>query len=272
MSVLDEIIVQRRRDLEELKSRFPLNRLRTAIEKKEKTDIRSFKKALSNPRKINLICELKKASPSAGILIQDFQPLRLAGCFEFAGAAAISVLTEPRYFKGRPSYLKTVRQVTSIPLLRKDFILETYQIYETALLDADAFLLIASILTEDEIKNLIALGKSLHMDALVETHSEEDFKKALAAGAEIIGINNRDLRTFEVDTQRSQNMLRLMPKNVTAVIESGLKCHEDIMSFKSLGAHAFLIGTTLMRSPDIVTTIRALLGEDRKWKKTEPHD
>src|SRR3954464_12564112 len=132
--ILNDIIVQKRKDLEELKSRFPIARLKEAVLHKEKASVRSFRKAITATRQLNLICELKKASPSEGVLREDFQPLRIAGLFEHAGAAAISVLTEPHYFKGRPSYLKTVRQVTHIPLLRKDFIFESYQLYESALL------------------------------------------------------------------------------------------------------------------------------------------
>lgn len=268
-TILDEIIIQRRKDIAELKNRYPLHRLREATENKPKQNIRSFKKAVSNTKRFNLICELKKASPSAGVLIEDFQPLRIAGAFEFAGAAAISVLTEPHFFKGRPSYLKTIRQVTTIPLLRKDFIFESYQLYESSLLEADAFLLIAGILTEKELKDLIALGKSLHMDALIEVHNDEDLKKALGAGAEIIGINNRDLKDFTVDPYRAQKLLSHIPKNIIPVIESGLKTHDELLGYKSLGVHSFLIGTTLMKSTDIVGTIRELLGLEKKWKKSE---
>ena len=264
MTILDEIIIQRKKDLAELKERFPLTRLSQAVESQKRSETRSFQKAISNPKKINLICELKKASPSEGLLREDFQPLRIATHFEYAGAAAISVLTEPHYFKGRPSYLKTIRQVTKIPLLRKDFIFETYQLYESRLLEADAFLLIASILTEQEIKNLIQLGQKLEMDALVEVHNDEDLKKALSAGASIIGINNRDLRTFETDPFRAQNLLPHIPKNISVVIESGIKTHEEIMSYKSLGIHSFLIGTTLMKAENIIQTIENLLGHKYK--------
>ncbi|MCM8776118.1 MAG: indole-3-glycerol phosphate synthase TrpC, partial [Candidatus Omnitrophica bacterium] len=156
---MNDILLQKRKDLEELKRRLPLHRLRAAVENSPRTGVRSFRKAISGTRGINLICELKKASPSEGILREDFQPLRIAGIFEYAGAKAISVLTEPHYFKGRPSYLKTVRQVTRLPILRKDFILESYQLYESALLETDAFLLIASLLTQEELKGLITLGK-----------------------------------------------------------------------------------------------------------------
>ena len=267
--MLKDILIQKRKDLEELKSRFPLSRLRDAVEHKERTGVRSFRKAVSNPRHLNLICELKKASPSEGIIREDFQPLRIAGIFEYAGAAAISVLTEPRFFKGRPSYLKTVRQVTTLPLLRKDFILESYQIYETALLEADAFLLIASILTEEELKNLIQLGQSLGMEALVEAHTSDDLKKAVGAGAEVIGINNRSLLDLSVDPNRAKRLLPQIPKGPAVVVESGFKSHDELMEYKSLGVHAFLIGTVLMKADDIAAKIQDLLGSAHKWKTKE---
>lgn len=265
--ILNDILVQKRRDLDELKRRFPLHRLREACSHHPLSSLRSFQKALSNPRKLNLICELKRASPSEGILREDFQPLRLAGMLEYGGAQALSILTEPHFFKGRPSYLKTIRQVTTIPLLRKDFILESYQLYESALLEADAYLLIASILTESELKELIRLGKELHMDALVEVHSEEDLKKAIAAEASIVGINNRDLRNLSVDSERAKRLIPHVPKGVTIVVESGLSRHEDLMEYKSMGVSAFLIGTSLMKAKDPLEKLAELLGEDRKWKK-----
>lgn len=262
MPRLNEIIIAKRKDLDEMKRRFPLHRLKKAAQQQIRSNVRSFKKAISNPRKLNLICELKKASPSMGIIREDFQPLRLGGMFEFAGASAISILTEPHFFKGRPSYMKTVRQVTTIPLLRKDFIFETYQIYESALLEADAFLLIASILTTEEIADLIALGKEMQMDALVEVHTEEDLAKAVAAKAEIVGINNRNLRTFDVDPLRAKRLIAQVPKDKIIVAESGLTQHKELMEYKSLGAHAFLIGTVLMKSDDVIGTIRNLLGTE----------
>jgi len=264
--ILNDILIQKRKDLEQLKSRFSLSRLREATENKPRAGVRSFRKALSSPKNLNLICELKKASPSEGVIREDFQPLRIAMQFEHAGAAAISVLTETHYFKGRPSYLKTVRQVTHIPLLRKDFIFETYQLYESAILEADAFLLIASVLTESELSNLIRLGKSMHMDALIEVHTDEELKKALGSGAEIIGINNRDLKTLNVDPHRAKKLLPHIPKGIITVVESGLNTHEELMEYKSLGINNFLIGTTIMKSPDIVTKIESLLGKDKKWK------
>ncbi len=263
--ILNDILIQKRKDLEELKKRFPLHRLKDAVEHSTKSSVRSFHKAVSNPHHINLVCEIKKASPSEGILREDFQPLRIANIYEYAGAAALSVLTEPHFFKGRPSYLKTIRQVTHLPILRKDFILETYQLYESALLEADAFLLIASILTLEELKYLIELGQELKMDALVEVHSDEDLKKALAAGAKIVGINNRNLTTLRVDPNRAKHLIPHIPKNVTIVVESGLTRREELMEYQSLGVHSFLIGTTLMKAPDMAGKINELLGKSARW-------
>jgi indole-3-glycerol phosphate synthase len=171
------------------------------------------------------------------------------------------VLTESHFFKGRPSYLKTVRQVTRLPLLRKDFIFDRFQLYETALLEADAFLLIASILSEEELKDLIQLGKTLHMDALVEVHSDAELKKAVEAGATTIGINNRDLKTLKVDPERAKQLIPHIPKGTAIVVESGLRTHDELMMYKSLGAHAFLIGSTLMKSSNIAATLQKLLGK-----------
>ncbi|MBI3317138.1 MAG: indole-3-glycerol phosphate synthase TrpC [Candidatus Omnitrophica bacterium] len=265
--ILNDILIQKKKDLEELKRRFPLHRLREACSHHPLSGLRSFQKAISGTRKLNLICEIKKASPSEGILREDFQPLRLAGILEYGGAAALSVLTEPHFFKGRPSYLKTIRQVTTIPILRKDFILETYQLYESALLEADAYLLIASILTESELQELLRLGRELHMDALVEVHAEEDLKKAIGVGATLIGINNRDLRNLSVDPHRAKRLIPYVPKGVTIVVESGLGRREDLMEYKSMGVSAFLIGTSLMKAPEPLEKLAELFGEDRKWKK-----
>ncbi|HNX69638.1 MAG TPA: indole-3-glycerol phosphate synthase TrpC [Candidatus Omnitrophota bacterium] len=259
--ILNDIILQKRKDLEEFKQRMPLARLQRIVEKTERPKPRSFKHAVSSARDLNIIAELKKTSPSEGVLREDFQPLRIATLYEYAGACAISILTEPHFFKGRTSYLKTVRQVTKLPLLRKDFIFEPYQVYETALLDADAFLLIASLLSETELKDLIALGRKLKMDALVEVHSDAELKKAVDAGASILGINNRDLKTLTVDPENAKRLIPHVPKGIPVVVESGLKTHEELMTYKSIGASAFLIGSTLMKSRDIAGTLAKLLGK-----------
>ena len=259
--ILNDILLQKRKDLDDLKQHMPLARLQRIIEKAGRPKPRSFRNALLSTHHLNIIAELKKASPSEGVLRENFQPLRIASLYEYAGACAISVLTESHFFKGRPSYLKTVRQVTKLPLLRKDFIFDRFQLYETALLEADAFLLIASILSEEELKDLITLGKELQMDALVEVHSDAELKKAVEAGAAIIGINNRDLKTFKVDPERAKLLIPHIPKGTAIVVESGLSTHDELMMYKSLGANAFLIGSTLMKSKDIAATLQKLLGK-----------
>ena len=268
--ILNEILLQKRKDLEELKLRLPLHRLQRIIEKADRPAPRPFRNALLGTRHLNIIAELKKASPSEGVLREDFQPLRIANLYEYAGACAISVLTEPHFFKGRPSYLKTVRQVTKLPLLRKDFIFERYQLSETALLEADAFLLIASILSEEELNELIALGKELQMDALVEVHSDAELKKALTAGAGIIGINNRDLKTLKVDPDGAKKLIPHIPKGIPIVVESGLRTHQELMTYRSIGANAFLIGSALMKSVDIPGTLQTLLGKKENTVSSEP--
>lgn len=267
--ILNEIVSKKRRDLAELKSRFPMSRLKDAVRHQKRKDVRSFKKALSSSKKLNLICEIKKASPSEGVIREDFQPLRIASYYEHAGAAAISVLTETHFFKGRPSYLKTVRQVTKLPILRKDFIFETYQVYESALLEADAFLLIASLLTDTELKDLVSLGYELGMEPLVEVHADEDLKKALDSGVKVIGINNRNLTNLSIDLHRAKRLIPHIPKDKVVVVESGIHTHSDLMEYKSFGITSFLVGTSIMKSKDMVGHIKHLLGEDKKWKGSE---
>lgn len=257
--ILNEILTHKRKEVEELKLRFPFRRLQEAVAKKNGLVHRNFRKAISNLHQLNLIAEIKKASPSGGVLRDNFQPLRLAALLEYGGAAALSILTETRFFKGRPSYLKTTRQVTQIPILRKDFILDEYQLYESALLEADAVLLIASLLTDEELDRFLERAREIGLEALVEVHTEEDLKKAVGAGAEIIGVNNRNLQTLEVDIHRAERLLSHIPKQATIVVESGFKNHEELMQYKSIGIHAFLVGTSLMKAEDIVAKIQALL-------------
>ena len=257
--ILNEILVHKRREIEEMKLRYPLRRLQEAVQLRDGAGHRDFKKAIADPHRINLIAEIKKASPSEGVLRENFQPLRLAALLEYAGAAALSVLTETRFFKGRPSYLKTIRQVTQIPILRKDFILDEYQLYESKLLEADAVLLIASLLTDEELQKFIIRAREIGVEAFVEVHTEEDLKKALACGAEIFGINNRNLQTLEVDVHRAERILNHVPKQATVVIESGFKDHEEMLRYKSLGVHAFLVGTSLMKAHDVVAKVHEMI-------------
>lgn len=257
--ILEDILSHKRKEIEEMKSRFPITKLEDGIQRNREAR-RPFSKVLDDGRGIHIIAELKKASPSGGTLREDFNPLQIAELYELAGAAAISILTETLYFEGRPSFLRTVRRVTELPILRKDFIIDSYQIYETALLAADAILLIASILTDEELKQYIGVAKQLNLDPLVEVHTESDLKKAIAAGASFIGINNRNLRTLKIKPQNAERLLRLLPKGMTVIVESGIESYEEILRYKSLGVNSFLVGTALMKSDDIVKKLRELRG------------
>jgi len=257
--ILNDILTHKRKEIEELKLRYPLRRLQEAVASKNGTGFRDFRKAISDPHRINLIAEIKKASPSEGILRENFQPLRLAANLDYAGAAALSVLTETRFFRGRPSYLKTIRQVSRVPILRKDFILDEYQLYESRVLEADAILLIAALLTDDELKKFLSRARELGLQVLVEVHTEEDVKKAVSTGAEIIGVNNRNLQTLTVDVNRAERLLSHIPKQATVVVESGFKNHEELLRYRSLGISAFLVGTALMKAEDAAVKLQELL-------------
>jgi indole-3-glycerol phosphate synthase len=219
-----------------------------------------FEKAL-RVNDIAFICEIKKASPSKGIISEDFPYLQIAKEYEAAGAAAISVLTEPFYFKGDDKYLREIADTVSIPLLRKDFTVDEYMIYEAKLLGASAVLLICSILDDYALAKYIETAHRLGLSALVETHDETEIKAALNAGARIIGVNNRDLKTFDVDIKLSERLKKLVPKDKIFISESGIKTPEDIKRLREIGADAVLIGETLMRSPDKAAELKKLRGE-----------
>lgn len=206
-----------------------------------------FAKALKQ-EKISFICEVKKASPSKGLIAADFPYLDIAKEYELAGAAAISVLTEPEFFLGRGEYLKEISSAVSIPTLRKDFVIDPYQIYEAKIWGASAVLLIAEILSEEKLTGFINLAESLGLSALVESHSLPQLKKSLAAGAKIVGINNRNLETFAVDIKTSLQLREHVPKDIIFVAESGITTAEDITLLYKNGVDAVLIGETLMRS------------------------
>jgi indole-3-glycerol phosphate synthase len=210
---------------------------------------------------IAFICEIKKASPSKGIIAENFPYIDIAKQYEAAGAAAISVLTEPYYFKGDDSHLSEIADVVSIPLLRKDFTVDSYMIYEAKLLGASAVLLICSILEPDTLEEYIAIAHSIGLSALVETHSESEVEMALNAGAKIIGVNNRNLKTFEVDITLSERLRQYVPPNVIFVSESGITSPEDIARLRQIGADAVLIGEAIMRSDDKQREILRLRGK-----------
>lgn len=220
-----------------------------------------FQAALAAPE-LSFICEVKKASPSKGVIAEDFPYLTIAQEYERAGAAAVSVLTEPDFFQGSGKYLREISESISLPVLRKDFIIDAYQIYEAKCLGASAVLLIAAILEEKQLQSFLELTHSLGLSALVEAHTEEEADKALKAGAKIIGVNNRNLQTFEVDLNNSLNLRRLVPPEISFVAESGIKSAEDIKKLIEAGVNGVLIGETLMRSPDKKAALEELKGKN----------
>lgn len=222
---------------------------------------RSFKEAVSKKGRVNLIAEIKKASPSKGILREDFDPASIAKIYEKNDVSAISILTETEFFLGKPSYIKEVRKVTALPILRKDFIIDENQIYESAKLGADAILLIANLLPLSDLKKIISIAESIGLDVLLEIHDKPDLKKALASDAEIIGINNRDLKTFKVDLKTTQRLIKDIPKDRIIVSESGVETRKDFLFLKNLGVNAVLIGEAFMRSPDIAKKIKEIIGD-----------
>jgi indole-3-glycerol phosphate synthase len=255
--IISRIIEDKRRVVEEAKRAKPQDELVRDV--KNICVKSSFKKNIARAHHVNLIAEIKKASPSKGILRADFNPVKIAITYQANGASAISVLTDERFFEGKLEYIKKVKESVSLPVLRKDFIIDEYQIYETVASGADAVLLIADLLSKSELCGFYDLASSLGLDVLIETHKEEDVEKALATEGSIIGINNRDLHTFRVDLSITQKLLRLIPANRIRVSESGIRSYEDVMFLKSLGVNAVLIGEAFMESADIASKIREMM-------------
>ncbi len=264
MTKLEEIVENKKKELDSLKQKLSLEELRGKLDGLEPT--RDFRKAISRPSAgptgsgLNLIGEIKRKSPSRGMICRDFAPLEIARDYEENGAAAISVLTDKKYFGGDIDFLLPVRGITTVPLLRKDFIIDQYQIYESRVFGADALLLIAKILREEELKRFLGLAHSLGIDCLVEVHREEELNKVLRSGAEIIGINNRDLETFSVNLETTLNLAKNIPQGKTVVSESGLEKREDVMRLEGKGVNAFLVGEALMKSGNRGEKIKELLG------------
>ena len=218
-----------------------------------------FKKAISRKGRINLIAEVKKASPSAGLIREDFNASKIAETYIKNKAAAISVLTEEKYFLGKFSYLAKISADCKVPVLMKDFIIHEHQIYEGLFYGASAVLLIVAMLTDRQLKDLMKTAHSLGLDCLVEAHDEAEVERAVSAGAEIIGINNRNLKDLKVDLQNGLKLIPKIPQGIIIVAESGLKTHEDVRQAEEAGAHAVLIGETFMRSPDIGAKIKEVM-------------
>jgi len=255
---LEKIIVYKRSLLKD-KEAFYLN-LRKNVDKAKHNRYHIFQKAIAKSGQVNLIAEIKKASPSKGIIREDFDALKIAKIYRDNGAAAISVLTEDKYFLGKTAYLRDIGDTVNLPTLMKDFIIHEHQIYEGFSCGASAILFIVAILKDDELKRFMKTAHDLGMDCLVEVHNEEELKRALGVGAEMIGINNRDLHSFVVDKKTSERLAAKIPKGKIIVAESGFDSHEDIKRLAAQGIHAVLIGETFMKADDIGKEIKEIMG------------
>jgi indole-3-glycerol phosphate synthase len=256
-TILDRIVEARRESIAHRKRVLPDVALKMAVDKIEPP--RDFAGALARGG-YNVIAELKKASPLRGVLREDYAPATLAASLAGAGAAALSVLTEEEFFLGSLADLKTAKKAAGVPILRKDFIVDSWQVWEARAAGADAFLLIAAILNDETLRELLQLGRSLKMEPLVEVHSREELGRAVAAGARIIGVNNRDLRDFKVRIETSLELIESVPDECIAVSESGLRSHEDLVRLRGAGFDAFLVGEHLMKESDPAVPLRSLMG------------
>lgn len=258
--ILETIAEANRKRYAELEEVIPLAEIKAKACSMEVSNEFPFEKALAKEG-ISYICEVKKASPSKGIIAEDFPYVQIAKEYELAGASAISVLTEPQWFKGENRYLKEISENVSIPLLRKDFTVCEYQIYEAKLIGASAILLICALLDTDTIREWIKICDSLGLSALVEAHTEEEVMSAINAGARVIGVNNRNLKDFTVDITTCTRLRGLVPEDILFVGESGIKTSSDIADLRNAGVNGVLIGETLMRSADKAKALEELNGE-----------
>jgi indole-3-glycerol phosphate synthase len=255
-TVLDRILEARRAEVDHRKKVLPETALKYGV--KAATPVRDFAGALSRDG-LNILAELKPASPSRGIIRDPFDAPALGKALAEAGAAALSVLTEGEFFRGSLKNLRDARKEIALPVLRKDFIFDPWQVWESRANDADCFLLIVAALYDEQLRDLIALGRELGMEPLVEVHTREELDRALTAGASIIGVNNRDLKTLAVRTETSYELIERIPDECLAIAESGLRSHGDLVKLRAAGFDAFLIGEHLMLAPDPGAALRALL-------------
>jgi indole-3-glycerol phosphate synthase len=256
-TVLDRILDARRAAVDHRKRVLPETALKYGV--KAATPLRDFSAALSRPG-LNILAELKPASPSRGVLREPFDPVTLARSLEAAGAAALSILTEEEFFRGSLKNLREARKSIALPVLRKDFIFDPWQVWETRANDADSFLLIVAALDDVQLGELIGLGRQLGMEPLVEVHSRSELDRALAAEARIVGVNNRNLKTLTVRPETSFELIDHLPDDCIAVSESGLRTHDDLLRLQAAGFDAFLIGEHLMLAPDPAAALAQLLG------------
>lgn len=255
--ILDRIVEAKRKEVASLKEVRPLSWFEEAL--RDLPPPRDFRGAIGR-LPCSIIAEVKRHSPSKGRIREDFDPFKIAAIYQENGAVAVSVLTDEEFFEGSRTYLSGIRKIVDLPLLRKDFIIDPYQIYETRILGGDALLLIACLLEEGQLRKFIRLTEALSLSPLVEVHTREELDKALAAGAQIIGINNRDLRTFSTDLGVTLDLIPSIPGNRIVVSESGINTREDIETLMKAGIHSFLVGEALMRTEDIGRKLRELVG------------
>lgn len=259
-NILTKIAEKTRERVVEEKRIFPLTEVKRDAEEAasdRSREVPDFLAALKKPG-LSYICEVKKASPSKGVIVEDFPYLQIAKEYEEAGASTVSVLTEPFYFQGEDRFLAEISDEIKIPALRKDFLVDEYMVYKAAALHASAVLLLCNILDDSELKAYRELAESLNMNALVEAYDEKELERALDSGAKIVGVNNRNLRTFKVDTGRSVEFRRKVPSGIVFVSESGVQTADDIRIMKKANVDAVLIGETLMRAPDKKAKLREL--------------
>ncbi len=257
-TILDKIIDNKLAEVQASKNSLPIESIIQKL--KSALPPRDFYNAINPNGNLHIIAEIKRASPSKGVFRwQDFNPVQIAKGYACGGAAALSILTDNQFFKGKLDYLRQIQQEVAIPLLRKDFILDAYQIYESRLHGADALLLIVSALSEANLRDFLNLTHSLGMNAIVEVHDEREVDVALGAGSRIIGINNRNLKTFDVDLDISVRLSKRIPKEKIVIAESGVKAYNDIRKLREVGIHVFLIGETLMKACDPSEELKNLL-------------
>ena len=255
---LDTIVAKKREQINARRAYY--ENLKRHLEKTEYGRYGLFKKAISKFGRMNLIAEIKKASPSRGVIRDDFNPEDIARAYEKAGADALSILTEEDFFQGKAAYLKRISNFVRIPTLMKDFLIDELQLFEARYCGASAVLLIVAILGDAQLKDLYQAATALDLDCLVEVHDEAELDRAILLGAEIIGVNNRDLHSFDVALATSEKLIPRVPKDKVIVTESGIRTHEDVLRLKGLGTNAVLIGETFMRERDIAAKVREVLG------------
>lgn len=256
--ILEDIVQKKRIRINEELSNLSVESLKCRVRESHMSPVIDFKQALKKDDRLSIIGEIKAASPSKGVIKKDINPVEIARQYVQGGIDAISILTETDYFHGSDDYLVKVRQKVALPILRKDFIIDIRQVYQSRLIGADAILLIAAILSDQQLNKFQIVARILGLSCLVEVHTEEELKRALDSGASIIGINNRDLRTFEVNLETTERLIRLIPKDRIVVSESGIKTIEDMQYLRQLGVDAVLIGETLMKAESIEEKLREL--------------